>query len=276
MDTPLGLGKQSRQRLSELLRRTKGTVSVEQASDILDLSSTETAKLLARWATQGWLARVRRGLYVPVPLEARSTQVALEDPWIIADRLFSPCYIGGWSAAEHWGLTEQIFRSVLVMSVKKPRDRRPVIKGTPFVVRSISKRALFGTRSVWRGEVKVDVSDPSKTVLDMMADVSLGGGLRPSADVLQSYLASDEKDVDVLVTYTDRLKNGAAVKRLGYLLERLAPSEERLIEACKKRLTKGNIKLDPALSAARLVTAWRLWVPESWATSHKSEKGQHR
>jgi hypothetical protein len=32
--------------------------------------------------------------------------------WLVAHKLFSPCYIGGWIAAHHWGLTEQIFNSI--------------------------------------------------------------------------------------------------------------------------------------------------------------------
>jgi len=74
------------------------------------------------------MSRVRRGLYVSVPLESRTADMPLEDPWLVADRLFSPCYIGGWSAAEYFGLTEQIFSTIIVMTVQKPRSRRPDIK----------------------------------------------------------------------------------------------------------------------------------------------------
>lgn len=264
MQAVSGLGKQSRARLSRVLRNTKGTLTVGQAAEILGLPSMQAAKLLARWAEQGWLSRVRRGLYVPVPLEARTADVALEDAWAIADQLFDPCYIGGWSAAEHWGLTEQIFRTVLVITSRKPRNRRPVIKGTAFVVRSVSNKPLFGTKSVWRGRVKVDVSDPAKTVLDMLADPKLGGGLRPTVDVLGAYLKSKYKDRALLITYADRLGNGAAIKRLGFLLGRIAPEEKGLIADCRARVKKGNVKLDPSLPPERLVTAWGLWVPKKW------------
>jgi len=27
----------------------------------------------------------------------------------------------------------------------------------------------------------------------------------------------------------------------------------------------GNAKIDPSLAADRLITKWRLWVPDSWA-----------
>jgi len=264
MNTAAGLGKDSRTKLAKLLREVKGSVSVQQAAASLGVSAKDAAKTLSRWAKQGWLSRVQRGLYVPVPLESSTGDVALDDPWIIADRLFTPCYIGGWSAAEHWDLTEQIFRSVLVMTTTKPRNRQPVIKGQKFVVRTILAASLFGTKPVWRGQVKVDVSDPTRTVLDMLDDPNLGGGIRPAADVLQSYLKSKSKDMDLLIAYAKRLGSGAVFKRLGFLLEKFAPEEKIAIAACRSGLTAGNAKLDPSLPAERLLTAWRLWLPATW------------
>jgi predicted transcriptional regulator of viral defense system len=266
MEPLAGLGRIDRQRLSALLGGTKGTISVEDASKILSVSAVDAAKMLARWRKNGWLSRVRRGLYVPVPLESRTADISLEDPWIIADRLFAPCYIGGWSAAEHWGLTEQIFRTVVVMTTQKPRDRSPNIKGTKFLVRTIMANAMFGLKPVWRGKVRVSVSDPTRTVLDMLDAPQFGGGLRSTADVLVSYLTSDEKNTKLLLEYAEQLDNGAVYKRLGFLLERFAPDQKELIDQCQSRLTKGLSKIDPALSADRLITRWRLWVPHNWAT----------
>ena len=265
MKTVSGIGKESRARLAEIMRQTNGTVTVAQAAKILRLPAPVASKLLSRWTNQGWLSRVRQGLYVPVPLEARTPEVALEDPWIIAEQLFSPCYIGGWSAAEYWGLTEQLFRTIVVMTTRKPRDRKPSIRGTDFLVRTIPEKALFGTKPVWRGKVKVNVSDQTRTVLDMLNDPSLGGGIRPTVDVFKSYLGSQEKDTGLLISYADRLGNGAVFKRLGFLAERIAKDDKNLIEACRSRLSAGNAKLDPALPSDRLITTWKLWVPAAWA-----------
>ncbi len=265
METLTGIGKQDRKRLSELFRETKGTISVKDSAGILKVSPNDAAKMLSRWAKKGWLSRIRRGLYVPIALESRTTNISLEDPRIVADRLFSPCYIGGWSAAEYWDLTEQIFRTVVVLTTQKPRDRAPVIKGTSFMLRTISEKALFGIKPVWRGQVKVSISDPSRTILDMLSDPKLGGGIRPTVDMFLSYLKSENKDIQILIDYAKRLGNGAVFKRLGFLLERYAPDQETAISECKAQLTKGNTKLDPSLTADRLITRWRLWVPESWA-----------
>ena len=255
--------------LTEVIRRTKGTISVGEAAETLQVSPTYAAKMLARWAGKGWLSRVRRGLYVSVPLASLTSDIPLEDPWLVAERLYAPCYIGGWSAAEYWGLTEQIFRSVLVMTTHKPRDRTPTIKSTKFVVHTTQERMLFGLKQVWRGQVKVPVSDPARTVIDMLADPNLGGGIRPAVDVLLNYLKSESRNAELLIVYAKRLENGAVFKRLGFLMERLAPEEQAVLMACQSEITKGNAKLDPALPATRLVTKWRLWVPEGWEKETK-------
>lgn len=53
--------------------------------------------------------------------------ISLEGPRIISEKIYHPCYIGGWSAAEYWCLTEQIFRTIVVLTTKKIRDRSPTI-----------------------------------------------------------------------------------------------------------------------------------------------------
>jgi predicted transcriptional regulator of viral defense system len=265
MKSLTGLGKADRERIGSLIRDTKGVISVDEAADILGVSSVEAAKMLSRWSRKGWLSRVRRGFYIPIPIESRTADVPLEDPWLIAARLYNPCYIGGWSAAEYWNLTEQIFRTVIVLTTKKPRDRSPILKGTNFMLRTISEKTMFGLKPAWRGRAKVSVSDPSRTMIDILSDPRLGGGIRPTADILNNYLKSEYKNLARLIEYAERLNNGAVFKRLGFLLEKAAPDEVEQIVACQKKLTAGNTKLDPQLAADKLVTRWKLWIPNSWA-----------
>jgi predicted transcriptional regulator of viral defense system len=105
----------------------------------------------------------------------------------------------------------------------------------------------------------------------MLNDPILGGGLRPTTDVFRAYLNSQSKDLQLLLSYADRLGNGAVYKRLGFLLEQLAPNEKSIIETCRSRVSSGNSKLDPSLPAKRLVTKWRLWIPENWTQERKND-----
>jgi predicted transcriptional regulator of viral defense system len=269
MKTLAGIEKKTRRQLAEVLRKSKGTVTVEEASVILALSRLDAAKLMARWAQQGWLTRVRRGLYAPVPLEARTPDSAIEDPWVVASRVFEPCYIGGWSATEHWGLTEQIFRTIVIITTRTVSKRRPKIQATQFWIKKIAKTSFFGTRIVWRGRVQILVSDPTKTVVDLLDDPTIGGGARMVESVLRAYLTSREKDIERLLDYGRRMKNGAIFKRLGYLVERSGINESSALSAIRERMTRGNAALDPALPSERLVTRWRLWVPEHWLANKR-------
>jgi predicted transcriptional regulator of viral defense system len=261
----LGLGKTSRSQLANVLRQSKGTVSPALAAIALSLSSTEAAKLLSRWTAQGWMQRVKRGIYVPVALESETSSAAPDDSWVIAEAAFSPCYLCGWSAAEHWGLTEQVFRTVLVSTVRRPRDRAPTLGGISFRLRTVNPKELFGMKAIWRGRTRVNVSDPSRTMVDLMSDPSLGGGLRSSVDILQNYLASVEhRDIGKLMALAKTLGVGAVFKRLGFLLERYAPDEHVAIEQCAQGLTKGYTQLDPATPGTKFDAAWRLAMPPIW------------
>jgi len=229
------------------------------------------AKLLARWHLQGLLRRLRRGVYAPVPLTALGQEQVLEDPWVVVPELFGPAYIGGWSAAEHWGLTEQLFRSVCVVTTRQVRGKEQTIQGVPFVLKRARDAAMFGMKGVWRGQVKVDVSDPVKTIIDMLDDPALGGGIRHVNDCLDTFLREEGGSIQKLITTADRLGNGAVFKRLGFLLEQHG-SPADTIAACHERLTTGNAKLDPTLICRHLVTRWRLWCPAGWAKNKSGKR----
>lgn len=264
MSKPLGIGKLDRSRITAILRATQHTISITEAAKILGLPKPHAAKLLARWAAKGWVSRIKRGVYIPVPLESATSDISLEAPWVIAEKLYHPCYIGGWSAAEYWGLTEQIFLTIIVLTTQRPRNRKPTIKGTNFLLHTISEQVLFGLKPIWHGKIKVLVSDPTRTILDFLIDPKMGAGIRTTIDIFNEYLKSEHKNLALLINYAKRLNNNAVFKRLGFLLEQYAPKETSFIAACKEQVTISKVKLDPELDAEKLITRWRLWVPRNW------------
>ncbi|MBI5721515.1 MAG: type IV toxin-antitoxin system AbiEi family antitoxin domain-containing protein [Burkholderiales bacterium] len=267
---PSGLSAASREQLSRLLREGPPLLTAGDAAGALGLTHTTAARRLAAWSRAGWLARVRRGAYVPVPIESASADIALEDPWSVAAAMFSPCYIGGWSAAEHWGLTEQIFGSLCVMTAKRPRNRKPVLRKARFELHTVAAANFIGLKTVWRGGTRVQVSDPARTLIDMLADPALAGGIRHLVEMLRSLLHDQPKEGAKLGDYAGKLGIGAVFKRLGFLLQRDHPDQGALIEMCRQNLSAGYAKLDPALPADRLVTAWRVWVPATEAREVRS------
>jgi predicted transcriptional regulator of viral defense system len=247
-------------RLHIILNGIQHTISVVEAATLLDLPQKETAKLLARWTGKGWLLRIKRGLYALASFNECSSDFGEKNQWALAEKLYSPCYIGALSAAQYWGLTKQILSTISVLTIQKPRNHNLVINESHFSLRIISQQAMFGLRPVWHEQIKVLVSDPTRTILDFLVDPKLGGGIGNVTDMFINYLKSEHKNLMLLFDYSRRLCNGAVFKRLGYLLERYEPMEVGIIGGCKIRIPSGYIKLNPQLSADKLITRWGLWV----------------
>ncbi len=256
----------SRDRLAKVLRGADGElVTVRHAAAALDIDRIAAAKQLARWQNQGRLRRVRQGVYAPVPLTADVGDQIIEDPWVFVPKLFGPAYIGGLSAAHHWDLTEQLFRTVFVYTVRLVRQTTETIQGVPFAIHHVQPNRLsFGLRTLWRGQVKLQISDVHRTLTDMLDYPAAGGGIRHVADCLNNHLARDNADPNKLIEYAEHLGNGAVFKRLGFLAEHSGNSPG-LVKACAERLTHGYAKLDPAMPCPRVSRRWRLRLPEAWA-----------
>lgn len=258
---PGGISKRNRRLLERLHQTMHGPFSAAEAAGVLDLDPAKASALLRYLARRGWLARVRRGLYVPIPLEAQRPGEWQEDPWIVAARVFAPCYIGGWSAAEHWGLTDQLFRELIVVSTRRVRERHVEIQGTPMRVKVVAEDRLFGTTAVWRRQVRVAVSDPSRTIVDVLDEPTLGGGIRHVGEMVEEYFAGELRADESLLAYAERLGNRTVFKRLGYLIESLGVEAPEVVDACLGRRSSGVTDLDPAgPGRGRINTRWNLRV----------------
>lgn len=235
-------------------------MSVKDAAAVWGGSQRAAAIRLARLVRSGWLARVQRGLYYVPALDA-GPSIAAEDPWVLAATLFDPCYIGGWTAAEHWELTEQIFRSTFVVTAANIRRRTRTSLGAEFRLVRVARARLDGVGSVWRGTTRVRVSSAERTLVDGLRDPSWLGGLRHLTDTLKAYRDSARGSAHKLESELGQHGNGAAWKRAGFLAERLWPEAEGLVEAALARRSRGVIKLDPAVRArSRMSRRWGLWV----------------
>lgn len=244
-----GISAAKREELAMVVGRGRRLVTVSDVADGLGLDRVTAAKRLARWNEQGWLRRVRRGLYIPVPVDAENPRAWSEDPLVLGDAVWHPCYFTGWTAANHWGLTEQVFRTVIVKTTQRVRATRDRLLDHEFHVIHTGVDTLeWGTAGVWRGERRIRVADPARTVLDILDDPRLGGGIRPGAEILQAYLL--EHDWHTLIEYADRIGNGAVFKRLGYIAETANLGDEGLLDACRARLSAGIALLDPSAPAS--------------------------
>lgn len=271
MNNLKGLKATNRLVLSQLMLANKWPINVEVAAKILGIEHIKASTLLIYLARKGWLQRVRRGLYMPIALEAQVSDEVLSDPWIIANSVFDPCYVGGWDAVSHWGLTDQLFNSTYVFTTKGQKQKKQKIKNHVFIVHKVQPHYFVGLKNVWVKGVKIKISDPSRTLVDLFDNPDFYGGISILEEVLSAYLNSEHKSMYLLLSYIKQVGNRTIYKRLGYLVEKLAPQEKSFINTCLKLKSEGKSKLSPALfkpkSTAKrsirkaiLSTKWQLWT----------------
>ncbi len=250
------------QKLSALIKEAGNSIRVDDAVRVFAIDRQKAAKLLAGWHNQGNLRRIAQGLYVPVNPTALGREQVLDDPWVLVPELYAPAYIGGWTALEHWGLTEQLFRSVCVLTAKRTKYGARAHQGVSFFIKHISPRRMFGTKTIWREQTKLQISDVNKTVLDILDDHEIGAGTQHVKDVVRTYLEEhgSEHNLKCLLDYAALLQNGAVYKKVGFITEQCG-FPDWFINECYDRRTQGYAYLGDRDADNMLVTKWRLWVP---------------
>ncbi|MBP6951532.1 MAG: type IV toxin-antitoxin system AbiEi family antitoxin domain-containing protein [Alphaproteobacteria bacterium] len=264
-----GFDASYRRYFSQLLGRSQGPITIQQVSAILGTPHSRTKYILARLAKSGWLFRVKQGLYVPIPPTIEGEQPFAEDPWIIANALFAPCYMGGWDAISHWDLTDQIFNHTFVYTQTPQKKSKQEYLNHTFIVHKVSKEHFFGLKTIWNKTIKLMISDPSRTIIDFLDMPHLFGGSATLYEAFSEYLKSEHKDMDLLVEYALRMKNKAILKRLGFLLENEGLIMPEVYHKLLKNMSSGKVKLVPTLDCPRLITKWQLWIPEGWKENKK-------
>jgi predicted transcriptional regulator of viral defense system len=257
---PGGISGRGRAQLAQVLASGRRFITPTRVEEALGVDADAAAKKLARWAGDGWVRRVRRGLYIGVPVDVTNPSAWSEDALIVAAEVWSPCYFTGWTAAQHWALTEQTFRTTVLKTSKRVRTSSVRLLDHDYIVSHVGDDVMtWGLKTEWREDVRLYFADPALTVVDILDAPRLGGGIRHGAEILIAYL--DDKDPARLIEYGDRRGNRAVFKRLGYLIETLDLDFPDLVSACQERLSSGISALDPdGPDGGRRAMRWGLRV----------------
>ncbi|MBF0431391.1 MAG: hypothetical protein HQK83_08945 [Fibrobacteria bacterium] len=176
--------------------------------------------------------------------------------------VFKPAYISGWSAAEHWDLTEQIFNTVSVSTLSPQRRNIQQLGNITFRTKLIDKERFFGVKKIWIGSTAIEMADPSRMLIEIMALPRFGGGGRHMIDVTRQYWNAEVCNPDLLLEYALKYKRGVVFKRLGFLAERLkAPISKEWLNTCHNNISKGISYLDPdGPQKGKIMSKWNLKI----------------
>lgn len=236
-----GLSTRESRLLSRLASEGHEIISIDDIETTLEIAPSLAREIASRLAGKGWLDRILPGRYLIIPLAAGETSMYTTHEYLIATHVANPMYIGYYSALDHHGLTEQVPRTVYVVSPNRARSRE--IHGVPYRVATVTGRKFFGYEPTSIEGTSVNVADLEKTLVDCADHPEYCGGIRELANAM----VAAEKQGCSWVTigeYLQRLDNGAATKRIVFLADQLGialPTRETLVES----FTSGYSLFDP-------------------------------
>lgn len=263
-----GLSTRESQLLSRLATEGHQIISIDDIETTLDVSPNTAREVASRLAEKGWLDRLFTGRYLIIPLAAGEDSVYTTHEYLIAAHVAEPMYIGYYSALSHHGLTEQVPRTVYVVTPTRARSR--AIHGVHYRVVTITEGKFFGYESTSIEGTAVNVAALEKTLVDCADHPEYAGGIRELA-LAMGVAATQGCSWATVGEYLQRLDNGAATKRIVYLADQLGidlPTRDALVAS----FTSGYSLLDPTQSVTgRYDSRYRLRINVDPATLGSTE-----
>ncbi|GAA0727324.1 MULTISPECIES: type IV toxin-antitoxin system AbiEi family antitoxin domain-containing protein [Halorubrum] len=239
-----GLSTRESRLLSHLAAEGHQIISIDDIEATLEVAPNTAREIASRLTEKGWLDRLLPGRYLIIPLAAGEEAVYTTHEYLIASHVAEPMYIGYYSALSHHGLTEQVPRTVYVVTPTRAQSRE--IHGVPYRVATVTERKFFGYEPTSIEGTAVNIADLEKTLVDCADHPEYCGGIR---ELAKAMVAADDQDCSwaTVGEYLQRLDNGAATKRIVYLADQLdidLPTRETLVAS----FTSGYSLLDPTQS----------------------------
>jgi len=252
------LGPQAAKLVTTLYGRGTSVFHLDDVREITGLGEASARSFVRKLVDRGVAARLRPGLFILVPFELGMEREYVGSPLVVAREIVH----GGAYYLSHgtaMGIHGMLTQPQLVVTVSSPKARRSVTAGgTPFRFVRCRRRDLFGLTEHWATkQEQVKVSDLERTIVDGLRRPEYCGGVTEVAKGL--WTRRQDVNMDRLIGYAKRIRVGAVVRRLGYLLETYQMAEAPVLDRLRHGLTATYVRLDPVLPPeGKRLRRWRL------------------
>jgi predicted transcriptional regulator of viral defense system len=240
--------------------KRKDMVRTGELTAVLGITESQERDLLRRLSDSGWIVRLKRGAYlIPPRIPAGgkySPGVALILQKLMEER-DGKYQICGPTAFSFYGLDDQIPSVTYVYNNRISGSR--TIGSLAFQFTRVADARLGATTAVRTREgLEIIYSSKARTLMDAIYDWFRFNSLPRGYDWIRQEITRDPKFSSELVDATTQYGNQATVRRIGYLLDKLA-QPPRIIMQLQRQLSdsKALIPWIPRKSAKGIVN--RKW-----------------
>jgi len=214
-------------------------------------SQTQVKNIISKLTADGWLIRLKRGLYTISDLSNRGF-LSLS-PYVVANLLVAESYVSFESALSYYGMFDQLTDKVI--SISQTRYKTVQLNATEYSFVNIQEKWFFGWQEVVIDAQTVRIATIEKALIDMTQFHKS----KYSVDMVIEKLRSHKDDINIekLDDHLSRMST-STIKIFGVLYDLLGINSSRLYMLIKsKRGTDSMFAGDKKFNAK-----WRLYYDE--------------
>lgn len=174
------------------------------------IPNKKTARqILFRLKKKGFTKQIRRGLFTIIPAQMINKEFSV-DKILIASKLTEPYFISHHTALEIHGAAQSYFNIAYISANKilKPFDFQNIS------YKFITTKHIFGVERVSRGNLKINVSDKERTILDCIRNMEYAGGIE---ELVKSISTFPNLDYKKLIKYLNFFGEKSLFHRTGFI-----------------------------------------------------------
>lgn len=221
----------------------------------------QAKKLVTKLVNNGWLIRIKRGLYTISNFSNRGF-LSLSS-YIVANLLVKESYVSFESALSYYGMFDQLTDKVI--SISKKRYKTVQLDSTEYSFVNVKDRFFFGWQEVMIDTHVTRIATAEKALVDTIQFHKS----KYSIDVVIEKLQEHQNilNMEMLCEYTSKMST-TTVKIFGFMLDLLGIDSKRLYTLVKsKQGTHWMLVGDKKFNAK-----WRLYYDEYFDKYQFSEK----
>lgn len=229
----------------------------KEAEDVWD--QQQAKKLITKLVSNGWLIRIKRGLYAIADFSNRGF-LSLS-PYIVANLLVKDSYVSFESALSHYGMFDQLTNKII--SISKNRYKTVQLGSTEYGFVNVKDQFYFGWQEVSVNNKTVQIATAEKALIDIVHFHKS----KYSVDIVIEKLKEHKDSIDTarLDEYLSRMST-TTVKIFGFIFDLLSIDSSHLYEQVKrKKSTQWMLVGDKKFNAK-----WRLYYDEYFDKYQKS------
>jgi len=236
--------------IEDLIVKYGVIVTFEQIYDVLKERMTRQAirNLVNRLFKNGWLVRIKKGLYVVSSMESRGFLTL--SVFKTAQILVEDSYVSFEKALQHHGMFDQYLRTIV--SVSQKAYKTVELQDTNYKFIKTKKRLFYGWEERRVENYLVKIATTEKAVLDMLC---FARNIY-SIDLVLEKLKQYKNDFDFARLNEFSEKQTTTVQRIaGFLLDKIGVDSEYLHNLVKDKKNCSYMTKDSTEFNAR----WRLY-----------------